>query len=75
MTVGARHYRTMPLCPGCGPSGNVIKDGMKGARQRFRCTRCGNQVHARDTQPKESSGNVAGPITIGRGSVWGAGRA
>lgn len=76
MNHGAKHYRTMPRCPSCGASGNVIKDGATAhGRQRYRCTRCGNQVHEGDAPAPKEVGNVAGKITIGRGSVWGVGLA
>lgn len=75
MNHGAKRYRThtMPRCPSCGPIGNVIKDGTKGGNQRYRCMRCGTRVHPSEPPKEKPQGNVAGKITIGRGSFWGAG--
>lgn len=76
MNTGAKRYRThsMPRCPGCGPIGNVIKDGITPqGKQRYKCTRCRSMVHPDEPRPVKATGNVAGKIEIGRGYRWYAG--
>lgn len=63
-----------PRCLSCGPSANVIKDGItRHGRQRYRCTRCDSQVHARKSASTQNrAATVAGRIEVGRGYVWDA---
>ena len=67
-------HNPRPACPSCA-SQYVKRYGHNGAgHQRYVCKPCGFQFVALPpaVELKAKSGAIAGTITIGRGSRWGA---
>jgi hypothetical protein len=70
----------MKLCPKCKGEAQIVSFRLE--YDLARCGHCGYEFRRYATRPgvigkwkgkKAGSGQVAGRITIGRGSVWGAG--
>lgn len=76
MSAGPRWNLESVPSPCCGAVSHVASKRHDGLRKR-RCSQCGKGFYEETIRKSRScgSGVRAGTITIGRGSVWGAGLA